>query len=56
MRQVSGTKLFPYFGEFMVTMGTKFGYNSFIKFVLHMSNLYRNLNQLVWIGITQEMV
>ena len=33
MRQVSGTELFPYFDEFFVTMGTKFGYDSFIKVV-----------------------
>ena len=34
MIQVSGTKLFPYFDEFLVTMRTKFGYTSFMKVVL----------------------
>ena len=33
MRKVSGTELFPYFNEFSVTMGTKFGYNSFMEVV-----------------------
>ena len=33
-RQVSGTKLFFYFDEFLVTMGTKFGYTSFMKVVI----------------------
>ena len=32
--QVLGTKLFPYFDEFLVTMDTKFGYTSFIKVIL----------------------
>ena len=34
MRQVSGTELFPYFDKFLVTMGTKFGYTSFMEVVL----------------------
>ena len=34
LRQVLGTELFPYIDEFLVIMGTKFGYNSPIKVVL----------------------
>ena len=34
LRQVSGTELFPYLDEFLVTMGTKFGYTFFMKVVL----------------------
>ena len=33
MRKVSGIELFPYFDEFLVTIGTKFGYTSFINIV-----------------------
>ena len=32
--QVSRTELFPYFNEFMVIIGTKFAYTSFMKVVL----------------------
>ena len=32
--QVSGTELFPYFDKFLVIMGTKFSYTSFMKVVL----------------------
>ena len=32
--QVLGTKLFLYFDNFLVTIGTKFDYTSFIKVVL----------------------
>ena len=34
LRQVSGIELFPYFENFLVTMGTKFGYTSFIEVVI----------------------
>ena len=34
LRQVSGIELFPHFDEFLVTMGTKFGYTSFMEVVL----------------------
>ena len=46
MRQVSGTELFPYFYEFMVTMGTKFGYNSLIKVVLKEVYITQKLESL----------
>ena len=34
LRHVLGTELFPYLDFFLVTIGNKFGYTSFIKSVL----------------------
>ena len=40
-------RIVTYFDEFLVTMGTKFGYTSFMKVVFPVSSLYKNLNHTI---------